>query len=356
MLAKDRTQDGKFYFGVKTTGVYCRPSCSARRPLRRNVHFYHTRAEAEQDGLLPCLRCRPAGITPADSNKLRIRRLCEYIRQKCQSGESLGLEELSRQIGLSPFHLQRTFKEIVGVSPKQFVEACRMKALKGELRARDSVTDAIYEAGFGSSSRVYEQVDTQLGMTPREYRTGGKGVGISYAGVTSPLGFMMLGATDRGLCFLQFGDSHQEVLAELRREYPAAELTEMKPPYPERFDAWIKSLLRYLRREQVRLDLPIDVSATAFQLKVWKYLQSIPYGEVQSYAEVAEGLGHPRAARAVAQACASNRVAIAIPCHRVIRGNGELGGYRWGAERKRVLIDAERAAKPQTQKIIRTPH
>lgn len=220
-----------------------------------------------------------------------------------------------------------------------------MEALKGELRARDSVTDAIYESGFGSSSRVYERVDTRLGMTPREYRAGGKGVAISHVSVVSPLGVMMMAATDRGLCSIQFGDSHNELFANLRKEYPAALLEAMKTPYPEQFSAWIKSLLRYLRREQIRLDIPIDVRATAFQLKVWRYLQSIPYGEVQSYAEVAAAIGAPRASRAVARACASNQVAIVVPCHRVIRGNGELGGYRWGPERKRVLIDAERAAK-----------
>jgi AraC family transcriptional regulator, regulatory protein of adaptative response / methylated-DNA-[protein]-cysteine methyltransferase len=345
VLAKDKRQDGRFYFGVKTTGVYCRPSCPARTPLRKNVHFYATRAEAENDGLRPCLRCRPASVTTADSNKLRIRLLCDYIRANCQSGESLGLEELARQVGLSPFHLQRTFKEIVGVTPKQFVEACRMEGLKAELRARDSITDAIYESGFGSSSRVYERVDTRLGMTPREYRAGGKGVSISYVSVASPLGVMMMGATDRGLCFLQFGESHDELFEKLQKEYPAASLSEMKSPYPEQFELWIKSLLRYLRREQIRLDLPLDVRATAFQLKVWRYLQSIPYGEVQSYAEVAHAVGNPRATRAVARACAANRVAIIIPCHRVIRGDGELGGYRWGLERKRVLIDTERAAK-----------
>ena len=345
VLSKDKSVDGEFYFGVKTTGVYCRPSCPARTPLRRNVRFYATRGEAEQDGLRACLRCRPAAVTAADSNKLRIRRLCEYIRANCQSGESLALEDLSRHVGLSPFHLQRTFKEVVGVTPKQFVEACRIEALKNQLRSGDSVTDAIYEAGFSGPSRVYERVDTRLGMTPREYRAGGEGVVISHVSVSSPLGIMMIGATDRGLCFLQFGESREELLAMLQREYPAAALNETKPPYGEQLDAWIKALLRFLRREQVRLDLPLDVRATAFQLKVWKYLQSIPYGEVQSYAEVAAALGSPAAARAVARACSANRVAIVIPCHRVIRGTGELGGYRWGLDRKRVLLDNERSAK-----------
>lgn len=287
-------------------------------------------------------------VTSAESNKVRIRRLCEHIRLNCQSGESLNLRELSGQAGLSPFHLQRTFKAIVGVSPKQYVEACRMEALKERLRARDSVTTAIYEAGFNSTSRVYERVDTRLGMTPGEYRAGGKNVTISYASMETPLGRMMAGATDRGLCFLQFGESPDALLEMLRKEYPAAALGQMNTPYPEQFDLWMKSLSQYLRREQVRLNVPIDVQSTAFQLKVWRYLQSIPYGEVQSYSEVAKAIGNPAATRAVARACASNRVAIVIPCHRVIRGNGELGGYRWGIERKRVLIDSERAARTLT--------
>lgn len=347
VVAKDKAHDGRFVFGVKTTGVYCRPSCPARTPLRKNVRFYETRAAAEIEGLRPCLRCRPAGVTSAESNKVRIRRLCEYIRQSCQTGESLDLQELSRQVNLSPFHLQRTFKAMMGVSPKEYVEACRMEALKTQLRSRDSVTTAIYEAGFNSTSRVYERIDTRLGMTPSQYRAGGKDVNISYVSIETPLGPMLAGATDRGLCFLQFGESTAGLLDALRKEYPAAVVAEMERPFPEQFDRWMKSLSRYLRREQIRLDVPIDVRATAFQLKVWRYLQSIPYGEVQSYAEVANAMGNPRATRAVANACASNRIAIVIPCHRVIRANGELGGYRWGVERKRVLIDAERSCRAE---------
>ncbi len=345
VVAKDKAQDGCFVFGVKTTGVYCRPSCPARTPLRKNVRFYDTRAEAEMDGLRACLRCRPAAVTAAESNKIRIRRLCEYIRVNCQSGDSLNLEDLGREVNLSPFYLQRTFKAAVGMTPKEYVEACRMEALKQQLRARDSVTTAIYEAGFNSASRVYERVDTRLGMTPSQYRAGGKDVTISYVSIETPLGRMMAGATDRGLCFLNFGESAGELLDMLRNEYPAAALEPMNAPYPEQFDLWMKSLSRYLRREQIRLDIPIDVRATAFQLKVWRYLQSIPSGELQSYSEVAEAIGNPRATRAVAHACAANPIAIVIPCHRVIRGNGELGGYRWGIERKRVLIDSERAAR-----------
>ncbi len=345
VIAKDKRQDGRFFFGVITTGVYCRPSCPARPPLRKNVRFYETPAAAERDGLRACLRCRPLATLAADPNTERIRALCEYIRQNAAGGVSLTLEDLSRRSGLSPFHLQRSFKAIVGVTPKQYLEGCRMDAFKGGLRSQRSVTDAIYDAGFGSSSRVYERADTRLGMTPAEYRAGGKGTAISYVSVQVPLGLLMIGATDRGLCFVQFGESHAELLAELRKEYPAAVLTEMAQPYPRQFRLWVDALIRHLSGHQPDLDLPLDVRATAFQLKVWRYLQSIPYGNVRSYAEVAESIGRPGAARAVARACASNLVAIAVPCHRVIRGTGELGGYRWGLERKRVLLDQERSAK-----------
>ena len=286
VIARDKKQDGQFFFGVRTTGVYCRPSCPSRHPLRKNVRFYATRAEAEHDGLRACLRCRPSAITTEDANRLRIRRLCEYIRLNCESGESLNLDELSAQAGLSPFHLQRTFKAVMGVTPKQYVEACRMEALKSHLREEDSVTNAIYEAGFGSSSRVYERVDGSLGMTPREYRAGGEGVSISYIATATPLGMMMIGATDRGLCYVEFGEAEGDLLAKLRKEFPGATVERATSPYAEQLDLWMKSLGSYLDREQawreqMGVDLPIDVHGTAFQLKVWKYLRSIPAGEVQ---------------------------------------------------------------------------
>jgi AraC family transcriptional regulator, regulatory protein of adaptative response / methylated-DNA-[protein]-cysteine methyltransferase len=277
----------------------------------------------------------------ADPNTARIRQICDYIRS--HSDDSLQLADLSAQAGLSRFHFQRSFKAVVGLTPRQYVEACRMEELKGQLRAKSSVTDAIYEAGFGSSSRVYERVDTRLGMTPAQYREGGKNISISYVAVESPLGRMMVGATDRGLCFVQFSDNDRDLIEMLRAEYPAAQLEPMTEPYPRQFESWMKALSDHLRGQEPRLDLPLDLRATAFQMKVWQYLQSIPYGSVQSYSEVAAGMGQPTAARAVARACATNRVALVIPCHRVIRGTGELGGYRWGIERKRVLIDRERA-------------
>jgi AraC family transcriptional regulator of adaptative response/methylated-DNA-[protein]-cysteine methyltransferase len=337
---RDRSFNGEFYFAVATTGVYCRPSCACRLPLRKNVLFFPSREDAERAGFRACLRCRPDDLGVADPALVRIQEVCSYIRAHAQ--DSLSLATLAERAGLSRFHFLRAFKKIIGLTPKQFIEAHRLQSFRGELRKQSSVTDAIYEAGFGSSSRIYERVDTRLGMTPAEYRAAGKEVTISYVCVDSVLGRMMIGATDRGLCFVQFGETDENLLEMLRAEYSAARLEPMQEPFPPEFENWMRALREHLDGQQPRLDLPVDVRATAFQMKVWLYLQSIPYGGVQSYAEVAAGVGQPGAARAVARACSQNRVAIAIPCHRVIRGTGELGGYRWGLERKRVLIDLER--------------
>jgi AraC family transcriptional regulator, regulatory protein of adaptative response / methylated-DNA-[protein]-cysteine methyltransferase len=339
---RDRSRDGEFFYGVVTTGVYCRPSCAARRPQRKNVRFFRDAAEAERAGLRACLRCRPLATTGVAPEAVRMRKVCDYIRAHAEQEEGLTLARLATVAGISPFHFQRAFKAMVGVTPRQFVEACRLRSLKKELRKSPSVTDAIYEAGFGSSSRVYERADTRLGMTPAEYRAGGKGLAISYVAVDSALGRVMIAATDRGLCFVQFAEHDDELVAMLRTEYPTADIGPMREPYPEQFGQWMNALQEHLAGQQPRLDLPLDLRATAFQMKVWRYLQSIPYGGVQSYSEVAAGVGAPSASRAVAQACAANRVALVIPCHRVIRNSGALGGYRWGIERKRTLIDQER--------------
>jgi AraC family transcriptional regulator, regulatory protein of adaptative response / methylated-DNA-[protein]-cysteine methyltransferase len=340
ILTKDRNKDGHLFYAVVTTGVYCRPSCAARTPRRENVRFFQTAADAEAAGFRPCLRCHPSWKN-AGPNADRIRRLCDYIRRHSANGEPLTLAHLSQQTGLSPFHLQRTFKSIVGITPKQYVERCRIDALKTQLRESDSVTAAVYEAGFASSSRVYERSDAHLGMTPRQYRAGGRGVQISHIAIDTPLGHMMLGATDRGLCFLQFGDSPRTLLETLRAEFPAATLEPAALPHSPQFQLWIDSLLQYLTGRAASLDLPLDLRATSFQMKVWTYLQSIPAGTTESYSHIAAATGNPRATRAVARACASNPVALVIPCHRVIRGDGDLGGYRWGLERKRALLEAE---------------
>ncbi len=470
---RDRQQDGRFFYGVVTTGVYCRPSCPSRHALRQNVRFYETPEEAERDGLRPCLRCHPLEIA-GGAEARQMRELCRYIEEHAAGrlGENAGrlggdagwlggaagrrggaagrlggaagrlggdagrpggdagrlggdagrlggdagrlggdggrrgsdggprggaagrrggdagrlggdagrlggdggrrggaagrrggdagrldgdaglldenagrldLAALAARAGLSRFHLQRRFKAIVGVTPREYGEACRMRRLKSELRQSQDVTEAVYAAGFGSSSRVYERADTRLGMTPNQYRRGGEGMAISYASAPTPVGLMMLAATDRGLCFLQFGESEEALAAALHGEYSAAQIAPMSEARGAEFREWMEALRQHLEGLRPQLDLPLDIRATAFQVRVWNYLQGIPYGQVRSYAQVAAGIGSPTATRAVARACASNTVALAIPCHRVIRGSGELGGYRWGLERKQALLGRERA-------------
>lgn len=346
VIARDKTHDGAFFYGVRSTGVYCRPSCPSRLPLRRNVRFYEAAAEAERDGLRPCKRCRPLAATADERTVTRIRSLCRYIQAHSQ--QPLTLEQLGAQVHLSPFHLQRSFKAVLGVTPKEFVAACRLDALKCGLRSKAPISGAIYDAGFGSASRVYERAASRLGMTPRQYRSGGAGVALSYALSETPLGLLLMGASDRGLCFVQFGDSEAALLQRLRAEFPGAELAPMSPRSATPFAQWMRALGAHLARGRTALDLPADLRGTAFQMKVWNYLLKIPYGELRSYSEVAQAIGHPKAVRAVASACAANRVALVIPCHRVIRGDGGLGGYRWGLERKRSLIDQERARRAGT--------
>jgi AraC family transcriptional regulator of adaptative response/methylated-DNA-[protein]-cysteine methyltransferase len=338
-----RDQDGRFLFGVMTAGVYCRPSCPGRPPLSKNVRFYESPRDAERDGLRPCLRCRPLETIAPVRSVERVHELCRYLEQHCD--QQIKLQDLAARVGWSRFHLQRSFKAFVGVTPKQYLETLRLKKLKAGLKVAKDVTTAVYDAGYGSSSRVYERVDTRLGMTPLQYRQGGRGVTIRYVAVSvpSPVGLMMIGATDRGICFVQFADSHSSLFNTLKAEYPFAELEEMRKPHPREFQSWVLALTKYLAGGERRTSLPLDIRATAFQMRVWKYLQSIPYGKVQSYGEVAAAIGQPKAARAVAQACARNTVAIVIPCHRVVRGSGDLGGYRWGVARKQSLIHRERS-------------
>jgi AraC family transcriptional regulator of adaptative response/methylated-DNA-[protein]-cysteine methyltransferase len=343
----DATRDGEFVYGVITTGVYCRPSCPSRRPFKENVRFYETTTEAERDGLRPCLRCRPAAEPRINPSFERVEQVCRYI--EAHSDDPLKINHLAELASMGKFQLQRSFKAVVGLTPKQYLDAARLKQLKKGLREAGGVAEAVYGAGYGSSSRVYEKADTRLGMTPNQYRHRGRGVTIMHATIASPLGLIIIGATDRGLCFLQFGDIRTGLLRMLEKEYPEASISAMPKPYHPDFQKWVDALNAYLAGTQPHLDLPLDIRATAFQIRVWNYLQSIPYGEVQSYGEVAAGIGQPRAVRAVARACSANRVALVIPCHRVIRGTGHLGGYRWGLARKRVLIDQERTVRSQSR-------
>ncbi len=344
VLAKDATQAGQFFYGVLTTGVYCRPGCASRVPLRANVRFYPNVSEAEADGLRACLRCKPAA---AKNTVIRDRttEIRAYIRKNLDDPERLTLSALSRQFEISPFHLQRTFKAALGVTPKKYVQELRMQTFKEDLRSGTPVTEAVYQAGFGSASRVYEQLDANLGMTPRQYKARGKGVAISYATIATPLGLLMIGATDRGLCFLEFGTSQAELFESLQQEFASAHIMPLAEPAPAEYLTWVKALSGFLEGEKALSKLPVTLHGTAFQLKVWNYLQTIPNGSVQSYAAVAEAIGHPKAIRAVGSACAANRIALLVPCHRVIRGDGGLGGYRWGLQRKRALLETERRVK-----------
>lgn len=340
--SRDQSVDGLFFYGVLTTKIYCRPSCSSRLPLARNVKFYDNAATAERDGLRPCKRCKPLSDT-ADAHTIELLRgLCRFIEES--SDETLSLEVLANRVHMSTFHLQRRFKAVLGVSPKEFSEACRLSLLKAKLRDADSVTAAIIDTGYGSSSRVYERAAQRLGMTPKQYRAGGAGISLSYALSETTLGLLMIGASDQGLCFVQFGESREALIDRLKTEFPAASITEMVRETNRLFAEWMTALGEHMEGINVDLAFPLDMRGTAFQLRVWKYLLKIPSGQVCSYSEVAQAIGHPKAVRAVASACAANRLAIVVPCHRVIRGDGGLGGYRWGMERKRSLIDIERSA------------
>jgi AraC family transcriptional regulator, regulatory protein of adaptative response / methylated-DNA-[protein]-cysteine methyltransferase len=273
----------------------------------------------------------------------RIRDVCRYIER--HSDEPLTLERLAERAGMSRYHFARRFKAIIGVTPKQYLANVRLKQFKGELQSGQRIDAAVYDAGYGSPSRVYEHAARKLGMTPAQYRRAGEGVAISHATIDTPAGLMMIGATDRGVCFVQFGDSEKELLERLEAEYRNAAIDRMQEPHHPQFARWVGAIRRHLAGTQPHLDLPLDIRATAFQMRIWRYLQTIPYGDVQSYGEVAAAVGEPKAARAVANACGRNPLAVVIPCHRVIRESGDLGGYRWGLERKRALLDLERAHK-----------
>lgn len=273
----------------------------------------------------------------------RIREVCRYIEAHCDENLTLGL--LASRAAMSRFHFARSFKAVVGVTPKRYLAEKRVQRLKSGLRASISVDAAVYDAGYGSASRVYERAPGRLGMTPAQYRAAGAGVAISYAALETPVGLMMIGATDRGVCFVQFGETEAALLRELRREYAGARIEPTREPGDPQLQRWAEAIAAHLQGERPHVDLPLDIRASAFQMRVWRCIQSIPYASVASYGEIAAAIGSPVAARAVARACAANVAAIVIPCHRVIRGDGELGGYRWGLARKRALLDRERARK-----------
>ncbi|MBZ5516783.1 MAG: bifunctional DNA-binding transcriptional regulator/O6-methylguanine-DNA methyltransferase Ada [Acidobacteriia bacterium] len=336
VLARDRRLDGAFVFAVRSTGIYCRPSCPARRPTRRQVVFFPLPEAAERAGFRPCRRCRPEEAAARDPQADLVRRVCLWIET---SGDApVSLQDLAGEAGVSSSHLQRTFKRLMGISPREYAAARRLQGLKVRLREGQGVTRALYEAGYGSSSRLYERSSAQLGMTPASYRKGGRGMDIGYTIVDSPLGRMLVGATRRGVCAVSLGEADAVLEAALVAEYPHAEIHRDDTG----FAPWVRAIQKHLDGFEARLNLSLDLQATAFQRRVWKELQRIPYGRTRTYREVACAMGQPKAVRAVARACATNPVSIVVPCHRVIRGDGSLAGYRWGLSRKQALIEAER--------------
>jgi AraC family transcriptional regulator of adaptative response/methylated-DNA-[protein]-cysteine methyltransferase len=338
VVARDPSRDEEFVFAVSSTGIYCRPSCPARRPRRESVSFFEMPEQAEQAGYRACLRCRPKSIS-GNPQSDGVKAICRYIEQHLDEPITLG--SLGKAFRQSPFHLQRRFKVVLGISPREYADSCRLRQLKRNLQAGDNVTRAMYDAGYGSSSRLYEKTASQLGMTPDKYRRGAIAAAIRYTCAESPLGRMLIAATDRGVCAIQFARSDGELIEGLKREFPFA----TRKLDEGGLRSWVNTLLDALRGKmkgrELSSALPLDIRATAFQRRVWTYLQSIPFGATRSYSQVAKAIGKPRATRAVARACATNPVAVAIPCHRVVREDGNVSGYRWGVERKKTLLEME---------------
>ncbi len=351
VLARDSRSNGTFVYAVRSTGIYCNPSCPSRRPQRDQVIFFPVPEAAEQAGFRPCRRCRPDETAKPESHVELVRRACRYIEQHLDSPPSLA--SLSVQVHLSPYHLQRVFKGIMGITPRQYAEACRLGRLKAQLKDGEPVTRALYDVGYGSSSSLYERVPFQLGMTPTTYRRGGPGMHINYIIVDSALGRLLVAATAKGICAVSLGDNDTVLESALFSEYPAAEIT--RDGDGVSLSQWVNALMSHLNGQQPHIDLPLDVQSTAFQWRVWQELQAIPYGSTRSYSQIAQALGQPRATRAVARACATNPVSVVIPCHRVVREDGTLGGYRWGLERKQQLLAQEANVVQQEKLAIANP-
>ncbi len=341
VLNRDPNFNGAFVYAVRSTGIYCRPTCPSRKPGRPQVIFFPVPEAAEQAGFRACQRCLPQQHPSSHPQVELVRRVCQYIQKNldANSGTLPTLAQLGDEVGVSPYHLQRVFKQMMGVTPRQYADACRLDKLKSGIKDEHSLTDALYQAGYGSSSRLYEQASTQLGMTPGGYQRGGKGMQIAYTVAESPLGLLLVAATQHGVCTVSLGDSEADLTDALSREYSAAQV--------QREDAtlgqWVEAIVEHLSGRLPLIEVPLDIRATAFERLVWEQLRRIPYGETRSYGEIARSISQPKAARAVAKACSKNPVAVVIPCHRVIRGDGGLGGYRWGVTRKEALLAKEKA-------------
>lgn len=335
VLRRSPAHDDVFVFAVSSTGIYCRPTCAVRHPRRSNVSFFEQAESAEEAGFRACKRCRPAGVSPLRKRVERLRVACAIL----QRSPELSIGSIAREIGVSSRGLQRDFRSMIGISPREYANACRLSEFKRLLADGLNVTDAIYEAGYGSTSRLYER-SRALGMRPGKYRRGAGGETIRVTVVESDFGLVLIAGTDIGICAVRFGDSAGDLLDELKKEFPLASLVQDD----DSLDPWAQMVLRHLAGHASMLDLPLDVRGSAFQLRVWEALQLIPAGQTRTYGEIAAAVGVPAGARAVGNACNANPVALGIPCHRVVPATGGAGNYRSGRERKVALLEREGAA------------
>ncbi|MEH1998063.1 MAG: bifunctional DNA-binding transcriptional regulator/O6-methylguanine-DNA methyltransferase Ada [Nostoc sp.] len=341
VLNRDPAFEGKLFYGVRSTGVYCRPICPSRRPNRNQVCFFQSAQEAESAGFRHCKRCQPQSETVPNPAKAKVLAACRYI--EAQSDRIPTLAELSSQVGMSPSYLQKVFKQIIGVSPFQYADALRSQRLKQRLQSGEEIAHAVYDTGYGSSSRLYEKAPKQLGMTPKTYQQAGKRISIVYAIAPCPLGYLLVATTEKGICAVKLGDEADKLEHIFNQEFNQADIVRDDHTHKE----WIQAILNFIAGDETHLDLPLDIRGTAFQKQVWEALQKIPYGQTRTYADIARNIAKPQAVRAVGNACGANPIALIVPCHRVLRTDGSLGGYHWGIERKQKLLvqESERTAR-----------
>lgn len=346
VVARDPDADGKFYYSVKTTGIYCRPSCSARPARPENVRFHATREQAEQAGFRPCQRCKPNQPPLAEQHAAKVAEVCRLIDQ---AETALNLDQLAAHAGLSVYHFHRVFRSVTGLTPKAYAAAYRAKQVRHRLEHAGTVTEAIFDAGYNSNSRFYEKSNQMLGMTPSSYRAGGANTDIRFAIGECSLGSILVASSDRGVCAILMGDDPEALVRDLQDRFSKSNLI----GGDSEFEQLVARVVGFIEAPAIGLDLPLDVRGTAFQQRVWQALREIPAGSTVSYTDIAKRIGSPKSVRAVAGACAANALAVAIPCHRVVRNDGALSGYRWGVERKQALLEREAANMSPRNRGIR---